>query len=223
MIKFFLDTASTKEIKIWKKMKLVNGVTTNPILLGKEKADPINVLKEICNLTPGPVSAQVTEKKFENMIYQGINLSKINKKIIIKLPCNHEGLKPPEVLKKKKIKINITLGFNPAQIVGFANLNVDYFSLIIGKTEDWGFSNIDSIKSCKKIIKNMKSNTKLLVASIRNEGHLEKAIINGADVITVPPSTWENIYKNKYSQMGLDAFFSSWKKVKKEYIKNYEK
>ena len=69
----------------------------------------------------------------------------------------------------------------------------------------------------------MKSNTKLLVASIRNEGHLEKAIINGADVITVPPSTWENIYKNKYSQMGLDAFFSSWKKVKKEYIKNYEK
>jgi transaldolase len=154
MIKFFLDTASTKEIKIWKKMKLVNGVTTNPILLGKEKADPINVLKEICNLTPGPVSAQVTEKKFENMIYQGINLSKINKKIIIKLPCNHEGLKAAEVLKKKKIKINITLGFNPAQIVGFANLNVDYFSLIIGKTEDWGFSNIDSIKSCKKIIKN---------------------------------------------------------------------
>ena len=223
MIKFFLDTASTKEIIIWNKLNLVDGVTTNPILLGKESLDPIKVLQNICKLTKGPVSAQVTEKKSDKMVSQGINLAKINKKIIIKLPSNYEGLKAAKILKTKKIKINITLGFNPAQIVAFANLNVEYFSLIIGKTEDWGFSNIDSIKACKDIIRNMRSNTKLLVASIRNEEHLQKAIINGADAITVPPSTWELIYKNKYSNKGLESFFSAWKKVNKSYIKNYEK
>ncbi len=223
MVKFFLDTASIKEITFWNKLDLVNGVTTNPILLGKENSDPIKVLKNICKIVSGPVSAQVTEQKYEKMVNQGLNLSKIDKKIIIKLPCNYEGLVAAKILIKKKIKVNVTLGFNPAQIVAFANLNVDYFSLIIGKTEDWGFSNIDSIKASKDILKKIKSKTKLLVASIRNENHLEKSIVNGADVVTVPPSTWGLIYNNKYSKIGLENFFSAWKKVNKIYIKNYER
>jgi len=174
-------------------------------------------------MSPGPVSAQVTEKVSEKMIKQGINLAKINKKIIVKVPCNYEGLKAAKTLKKKGVKLNITLGFNPSQIVAFSNLNVDYFSLIIGKTEDWGFSNIDSIEACKQIIKKMKSKTKLLVASIRNEEHLQKAITEGADVVTVPPATWKIIYENKYSQMGLDGFFSSWNSIDEKFKKNYEK
>tara|TARA_B100000900_G_C20571036_1_gene713249 strand:- start:1208 stop:1885 length:678 start_codon:yes stop_codon:yes gene_type:complete len=223
MTEFFLDTASEKEIKKWNSLNLVNGVTTNPILLANEKQDPIKILKNISKIVKGPISAQVTEKDNEKMINQGLYLSKIHKNIIVKIPCNFEGLKAAKVLKKKKIKINITLGFNPAQIVAFANLNIDFFSLIIGKTEDWGFSNINSISACKKIIKSMKSETKLLVASIRNEEHLEKAITDGADIVTVPPSTWETIYKNKYSEIGLKNFFETWLKVKNEYIKNYEK
>ena len=223
MTKFFLDTASEKEIKKWNSLNLVNGVTTNPILLANEKQDPIKILKNISKIVKGPISAQVTEKNNEKMINQGLYLSKIHKNIIVKIPCNFEGLKAAKVLKKKKVKVNITLGFNPAQIVAFANLNIDFFSLIIGKTEDWGFSNIDSISACKKIIKSMKSETKLLVASIRNEEHLEKAITDGADIVTVPPSTWETIYKNKYSEIGLKNFFETWLKVKNEYIKNYEK
>ena len=223
MTVFFLDSASEKEIKKWNNLNLVSGVTTNPILLAKEKQDPIKILKNISKVVKGPISAQVTEKDSEKMVNQGLYLSKIHKNIIVKIPCDFEGLKAAKVLKKKKIKINITLGFNPAQIVAFANLNVDFFSLIIGKTEDWGFSNINSISACKKIIKSMKSETKLLVASIRNEEHLEKAITDGADVVTVPPSTWEIIYKNKYSEIGLKSFFETWLKVKKKYIKNYEK
>ena len=223
MTEFFLDTASEKEIKKWSSLNLVNGVTTNPILLANEKQDPIKILKNISKIVKGPISAQVTEKSNEKMINQGLNLSKIHKNIIVKIPCNFEGLKAAKVLKKKKVKVNITLGFNPAQIVAFANLNIDFFSLIIGKTEDWGFSNINSISACKKIIKSMKSETKLLVASIRNEEHLEKAITDGADIVTVPPSTWETIYKNKYSEIGLKNFFETWLKVKNEYIKNYEK
>lgn len=223
MTEFFLDTASEKEIKKWNSLNLVNGVTTNPILLANEKQDPIKILKNISKIVKGPISAQVTEKDNEKMINQGLYLSKIHKNIIVKIPCNFEGLKAAKVLKKKKVKVNITLGFNPAQIVAFANLNIDFFSLIIGKTEDWGFSNINSISACKKIIKSMKSETKLLVASIRNEEHLEKAITDGADIVTVPPSTWETIYKNKYSEIGLKNFFETWLKVKNEYIKNYEK
>ena len=223
MTVFFLDSASENEIKKWNNLNLVNGVTTNPILLAKEKQDPIKILKNISKIVKGPISAQVTEKDYEKMINQGLYLSKIHKNIIVKIPCNFEGLKAAKVLKKKKIKINITLGFNPAQIVAFANLNIDFFSLIIGKTEDWGFSNTKSISACKNIIKSMKSETKLLVASIRNEEHLEKAITDGADIVTVPPSTWETIYKNKYSDIGLKSFFETWLKVKKEYIENYEK
>lgn len=222
MTKFFLDTASIKEIIKWNKLNLVHGVTTNPVLLAKENLDPTKVLKNICKITSGPVSAQVTEKKFDKMVSQGLNLSKINKKIIIKLPCNHEGLEAAKILKKKKIKINVTLGFNPAQIVAFANLNVDYFSLIIGKTEDWGFSNIDSIKACRNIIEVLKSDTKLLVASIRNEEHLTKAIVNRADAITVPPTTWNKIYNNKYTKIGEKDFETSWISISKELRKKYE-
>ena len=221
-MKFFLDTASLDEIKYWKKLDLVNGVTTNPVLLEKEKTDSVILLKHICKIISGPVSAQVTETKSEKMIKQGYNLSKIAKNIIIKLPCNHDGLKAAKILKKKNIKINVTLGFNPAQLTAFANLNVDYFSLILGKTEDWGFSNVEAIANCKKIIQNMKSNTKLLVASIRNEDHLIRAITDGADIVTVPPSTWKNLYKNKYTDMGLDTFYSSWRKVNNKFKKNYE-
>ena len=223
MVKLYLDTASIEDILFWKKLDLVHGVTTNPVLLTKEKENPIILLKKICKLSPGPVSAQVTKKNYKEMIVQGLHLSKISKKIVIKLPCNLDGLKAAKILKKKKIKINITLGFDPAQAAAFANLNVDFFSLIIGKTEDWGFSNIDSISACRKIIKIMGSNTKLLVASIRNSEHLKQAIVNEADIITVPPSTWLNIYKNKYTAIGLNSFFSTWKKIRRDYKIKYEK
>ena len=124
---FFLDTASLKQIQIWKKINLVDGVTTNPTLLSKEGLEPIDQLKAICKLVNGPVSAQVTEIKAENMIKQAYQLKKISKNIVIKLPSNLEGFLAAKVLTKKKIKTNITLGFDPSQIIAFARLNVTYF------------------------------------------------------------------------------------------------
>ena len=122
------------------------------------------------------------------MIKQALKFIKISK-YNIKLPANEEGFLAAKFLKKKKIKLNITVGFNASQIIPFGKINVDYFSLILGKTEDWGFSNEETIKTTKKILINIKSKTKLLLASIRNEDHLTKSIINGADVLTVPPTT----------------------------------
>jgi transaldolase len=159
------------------------------------------------------VSAQVTEENEADMIKQAIKLKNISKNIIIKLPANNQGFLAAKFLKKKNIKINITVGFNPAQIIPFAKINAEFFSLILGKTEDWGFSNLESITKSKMIIKSLNSKTKLLLASIRNEGHLINAIINGADVITVPPATWEKVFKNKYSSLAIKSMLTDWRKL----------
>ena len=146
----FLDTCSINEIKKWSNFNLVDGVTTNPSLLSKEKKETTQQLKEICSIVKGPVSAQVTKTTNEEMIKQALKFIKISKNIIIKLPANEEGFLADKFLKKKKIKLNITVGFNASQIIPFGKINVDYFSLILGKTEDWGFSNEETIKTTKK-------------------------------------------------------------------------
>ncbi len=221
-MKFFLDTCSINEIKKWSNFNLVDGVTTNPSLLSKEKKETTQQLKEICSIVKGPVSAQVTKTTNEEMIKQALKFIKISKNIIIKLPANEEGFLAAKFLKKKKIKLNITVGFNASQIIPFGKINVDYFSLILGKTEDWGFSNEETIKTTKKILINIKSKTKLLLASIRNEDHLTKSIINGADVLTVPPTTWEKVLNNKYSNLALEAMHSDWKSISEKDKKKYE-
>ena len=121
---------------------------------------------------------------------------------------------------KKKDKTKYYSWFCASQIIPFGKINVDYFSLILGKTEDWGFSNEETIKTTKKILINIKSKTKLLLASIRNEDHLTKSIINGADVLTVPPTTWEKVFNNKYSNLALDTMHSDWKTILKKIKKN---
>ena len=221
-MKFFLDTCSLKEIKKWSQYNLVEGVTTNPSLLSKEKNETTNQLKRISSIVKGPVSAQVTEDNHEKMIKQAIKLKKISKNIIIKLPANNEGFLAAKFLKKKKIKINVTVGFNPSQIIPFAKIDIDYFSLILGKTEDWGFSNFDSIAKSKDILKSINSKTKLLLASIRNEDHLIKSIVNGADIITVPPTTWEKVFNNKYTKLALKGMSEDWAKISINDKKNYE-
>ena len=221
-MKFFLDTCSINEIRKWKQFDLVEGVTTNPSLLSKQKNETTSQLRKICSIVNGPVSAQVTEINCENMIKQAINLKKIAKNIIIKIPATEDGYLAARFLKKIKIKINVTVGFNPSQIVPFAKINVDYFSLILGKTEDWGFSNVDSIMKSKRIIKSLNSKTKLLLASIRNEDHLIDSITNGADVLTIPPKTWEKIFKNKYSKLALDNMRNDWQLIPKKDKKKYD-
>ena len=221
-MKFFLDTCSINEIRKWKQFDLVEGVTTNPSLLSKQKNETTSQLRKICSIVNGPVSAQVTEINCENMIKQAINLKKIAKNIIIKIPATEDGYLAAKFLKKIKIKINVTVGFNPSQIVPFAKINVDYFSLILGKTEDWGFSNVDSIMKSKRIIKSLNSKTKLLLASIRNEDHLIDSITNGADVLTIPPKTWEKIFKNKYSKLALDNMRNDWQLIPKKEKKKYD-
>ena len=218
--KFFLDTASLDEIKFWQQFNLVDGVTTNPKLLSIEKKDPYSHLKAICKIVKGPVSAQLTKIDLDEMYRQGLKLSQISKNIIVKVPLIENGVKVAKLLSKKKIKLNITLGFDPAQIIFFKDININYFSFIIGRVEDFGKSNMNNIKELRRIIDKLKKKPKLLSASIRNSDHLIKAINEGSDIITVPPSTWHKILKNEYSISGQNDFLASWFELKKIYKKN---
>ena len=222
-MKFFLDTASIEQISKWKKFDLVHGVTTNPTLLSKESSDPVKVIKEICKIVNGDVSAQVTERNSKGMIEQAKFLRSIDKKkIVIKLPCTLDGIQAARFLSDKNYKINITLGFDPAQISTFKNINISYFSFIIGTVEDFGDSNISNIPLLKLMIKKLNPKIKFLAASIRNSSQLLSAATNGADVITVPPTTWDKIYKNKYTLDGEKSFMESWEQLPNDVRKKYE-
>lgn len=221
-MKFFLDTASIDKINYWKKFDLVQGVTTNPTLLSKEGNDSVKVIKEICKIVNGDISAQVTERDPSNMIEQAKFLKSIDKKIVIKLPCTLNGVIAAKVLAKKKYKINITLGFDPAQFAVFREINITYFSFIIGRVEDFGDSNISNIPILKDTIKKINPKVKFLAASIRNSSQLLQAATNGADVITVPPTTWEKVFKNKYTLDGEKSFLESWKTLPANARRSYE-
>jgi len=215
-MKFFLDTASIDSITSWKSFGLVDGVTTNPTLLSKESNEPVKVLQEICKIVKGDVSAQVTYSDSKEMVEQANFLKSLSKNIVIKLPCTLDGIKASKILIKKNTKINITLGFDPAQLSIFRNLNIKYFSFIIGKVEDYGENNLIKLPFLKKIVKRLNPNIKLLLASIRNEKHLYESIISDAEVITVPPSTWEKVYNNLHTIRGEKDFFKAWKSLSKE-------
>lgn len=218
----FLDTASIEDIIYWNSFGLVDGVTTNPILLSKESGNAYSHLKKICSIIKGPVSAQVTEKNSSKMIEQAKKLKSISKNIVIKLPCTLEGAKAAKIISKQGYKINITLGFEPSQYLIFRNINITYFSFIIGRVEDFGKSNIENVYSISKFIKKLNPKTKLLSASIRNGEQLTHALLAGSEAITVPPSTWKKIFSNEFTISGEKDFINSWDALSSNRKKGYE-
>ena len=223
MIKYFLDTASKKEIEYWKQYGLVNGITTNPALLAKEGVDPIERIKEITSIVDGPISVEVTYQDPNKMVKHAEKLSKIHPNIVVKIPASLEGLAAAYRLKKRNIKMNVTLIFHPTQAIPFIKLGVDYVSLFIGRVEDFGLSNYKAIKQIKRIIDVEKSPTKLISASIRNPSYLFAAIDAESDVITIPPSCWEKVFNNPLFKLGEQEFLDSWKSLPEDLRKNYEK
>jgi transaldolase len=221
-MEFFLDTASIDDIKKWQPFGVVQGVTTNPSLLSKEDAEPLEQLKKIASLVEGPVSAQVTFRSHEEMIKQAKGLSKIANNIVVKFPSTLEGYYAAKLAIEDNISCNITLTFDPSQAIAFGMLPVTYISLIIGREEDFGLHNLERISETRQVLDSLKSSTKLLAASIRNTHHLKAAIIGGADIITIPPITWHNIYNNPQSISGEIDFFKAWKSIPNALREKYE-
>lgn len=214
-MKLFIDTANINEIKEANSLGIIDGVTTNPTLIAKEGRDFVAVVKEICSIVDGPISAEVISLKSDEMAKEARSLSKIHKNIVIKIPLIPEGLKAAKILSKEGIKTNLTLCFSPTQALLAAKAKATYVSPFIGRLDDISTVGMELIRDIKTIYKNYGYKTEIIVASIRNPIHVLEAAKIGADIATVPYTTLMALIKHPLTDIGLDKFLKDWKSVPK--------
>lgn len=214
-MKIFIDTASVKEIKEALSLGIIDGVTTNPSLISKENNKMEDLLKEICSLVSGPVSAEVISLESGGMLEEARRLSKIAKNIIIKIPLLKEGLKAVRILSQEGIKTNVTLCFSPSQALLVAKTGADYISPFIGRLDDISQTGMDLIRDIKTIYKNYGFKTQIIVASVRNPLHVVNAALLGADIATVPYNVIDQLIKHPLTDIGIQRFLEDYKKIPK--------
>lgn len=212
-MKFFVDTAEVSEICDLEDAGLVDGVTTNPSLIMKSGRDFIEVVKEICAITDGPVSAEVTALDAETMIAEGRSLAKLADNVVVKLPLTWDGLKACRALTSDNIQTNVTLCFSANQGLLAAKAGATYISPFIGRLDDLGVDGMELIHDLRTIYDNYGFETEILAASIRSAAHVQECAIAGADVATVPPSVLKGLVKHQLTDKGLEAFLADWQKT----------
>lgn len=215
-MKIFLDTANLDSIKKYNDMGLVDGVTTNPTLLSKEKSNPAGIMREIVKIVQGPVSLEVVGTTYDSIMEEAHRLKKYGKNVIVKIPMVPDGLKAVKKLKEEGIETNVTLIFSANQAVLAAKAGASYVSPFIGRLDDAGQDGMTLISEIVKIFANYKFDTNVLVASIRHPMHVVEAGKIGAHVVTLPPDILGKMMSHPLTDKGLAAFLSDWEKVKKE-------
>jgi transaldolase len=215
-MKIFIDTANIDEIKEAISWGAIDGVTTNPTLIAKENRPAKELLREICSLVNGPVSAEVIDLRAAHMIKEAKELSKIAKNIVVKIPVTEDGLKSTRILSKEGIKINVTLCFSPSQALLAAKAGADYISPFIGRLDDISHLGIDLIRDIRKIYDNYSFKTEIIVASIRNPLHVVDSAKFGADVATVPFTVIKQLIRHPLTDIGIERFLKDWQKVPKK-------
>jgi transaldolase len=215
-MKIFLDTANIEAINMYNDMGVVDGVTTNPTLLSKEKGNPSEIMREIVKIVQGPVSLEVLGTKEEEMLEEDYKLKKYGQNVIVKIPMIPEGLKAVKKLKKEGIETNVTLIFSANQAILAAKAGASYVSPFIGRLDDIGEEGMTVVKDIVQIFKNYQFNTEILVASIRHPLHVIEAGKIGAHVVTLPPDILGKMMLHPLTEKGLATFLADWKKVKKE-------
>jgi len=215
-MKIFIDTANIKEIKEAVALGVIDGVTTNPSLIAKENRIAGELLKEICSLVNGPVSAEVISLQSDEMVKEAQELVKIAKNIVIKVPLIKEGLKAVKILSAKGIKTNVTLCFSPSQALLAAKAGADYISPFIGRLDDISQVGIDLICDIKQIYANYNFKTEIIVASVRNPLHVVDAAKIGADIATIPFTVIEQLIKHPLTDIGVQRFLEDYKKIPKK-------
>lgn len=215
-MKIFIDTANIKEIKEAVSLGLIDGVTTNPTLISRENREAEDLLKEICSLVSGPVSAEVISLDTEGMLREARVLAKIAKNIIVKIPLVKDGLKAVKVLSEEGIKTNVTLCFTASQALLFAKAGADYISPFVGRLDDISQRGMDLVADIKVIYKNYGFNTKIIVASVRNPLHVVEAALIGADIATIPFSVIEQLIKHPLTDLGIQRFTEDYKRIPKK-------
>ncbi len=214
-MKFFLDTAHVPDIREGVALGLCDGVTTNPSLLAKEQGDPRDVVREITKICDGPISAEVISLDSEGMVREGLEWRKVSSNIVVKIPMTVEGLKAIRILSSQDVPTNCTLVFTPIQALMAAKAGASMISPFVGRLDDIApDSGMQVIAQIKEIFENYEIATEILVASIRNPGHVLEAARIGADIATIPPAVMKGLAKHPLTDKGIELFLADWEKVK---------
>jgi transaldolase len=213
-MKFFVDTADTDEIRDLADTGLLDGVTTNPSLIAKSGRDFAEVVKEICQLVDGPVSAEVTATEAEAMIEEGRKLAGIAGNIAVKVPLTWDGLKACKALAQGGVPVNVTLCFSANQALLAAKAGAAFISPFIGRLDDIGMDGMELVREMRLVYDNYDAlSTEILAASIRSPEHVKQAALAGADVATVPPKVLRDLARHPLTDKGLAAFLADWEKT----------
>jgi transaldolase len=214
-MQFFLDTASLSDIRWAARAGLIDGVTTNPTLLAKVAGDldPRDLLREICTLVDGPISAEVVAIDTEAMYHEGRDLAKIADNIVVKIPMIEDGLPAVRRLASDGIRVNVTLCFSATQCLIAAKAGAAFVSPFLGRLDDIGHDGMDVIRETRVIFDNYDIETQLLAASIRHPRHVTEAAMLGADVATMPTDVLKKLLLHPLTDRGLDQFLNDWAKV----------
>jgi len=212
-MKIFLDTANVQELREVTAMGLLDGVTTNPSLIAKEKRPFRDLVDEICQIVDGVVNLEVVATDTDGMVQQGRELAKIATNVVVKLPTTVEGLKALRILADEGLKTNLTLCFSAPQALLVAKAGATYVSPFLGRLDDIAHVGMDLIRTIRTIYANYGFETKILAASLRNPLHVVDAAVAGADVATMPYSVFQMLIKHPLTDIGLKRFLDDWQKA----------
>lgn len=212
-MKFFIDTADIAEIRDLATTGMVDGVTTNPSLVAKSGRKFLDVIAEICDIVPGPVSAEVTATDADTMIAEGRKLAAIAPNVCVKAPLTWDGLKACRTLADEGRMVNVTLCFSANQALLAAKAGAAFISPFIGRLDDIGLDGIELIGDIREMYDAQGFETEVLAASIRTVNHVQDCAKIGADVATIPPSIVRKLIEHPLTSAGLDAFLNDWAKT----------
>jgi transaldolase len=213
-MKFFIDTANIEEIKEAASIGVLDGVTTNPTLISREEGHPTDILKQICEIVDGPISAEVVALDWEGMVKEGTEVAKLHDNIVVKIPMTKEGLKAVKALNSDGIRTNVTLVFTAIQALLAARAGASFISPFVGRLDDITTPGMESISQIVQIFRNYSIQTEIIVASIRNPLHVLDAALMGADIATIPFKVIEQLTKHPLTDKGIENFLKDWEKVK---------
>ncbi len=215
-MKFFIDTANLEEIKEAASMGMADGVTTNPSLIAKESGDFTTIIKQICEVVDGPVSAEVISLDTAGMVEEARKLAKIHPNVVIKIPMTVDGLKAVSELAAENIRTNVTLVFSPLQALMAAKSGAAFVSPFVGRLDDLSADGMEVVEQIVEIYSNYAFDTEVIVASIRNPLHVLESALMGADIATIPFKVLEKLAAHPLTDKGIQAFLDDWEKKKGE-------
>jgi len=212
-MKLFIDSGNLREIEALMPLGIIDGVTTNPSLLAKEGGEPRQIVKRICEVVRGPVSAEVIATSAEDMVAEGRELSAIDEHIVVKIPFTREGIKAIKVLSADGIPVNTTLVFSAPQALLAAKVGAAYVSPFVGRLDDIASDGMGLIEQIVEIFEAYEFGTEVLVASVRHPMHILEAARMGADICTCPPKIIDQCFNHPLTDIGLEKFLADWRKA----------